>query len=877
MRAAILGFVAGAAWLHNQPSLPAQPWLILAVVAFTCLLILAWALKSGPHPSAGSAPGESVGAGGGWRLRWWRGLARSAVRAAGVAMLAGLLGFYWAAALAHDALEHSLAKEDEGRDFVVVGRIDNLPYVFEGGVRFNFAVERTEDSVAAAGGPASGAAAVGDATSRAATGRDAAAGGGRVPPRIALSWYANLRGPPVEVPEVRPGERWRLKVRLQRPHGNANPYGFDYELWLLEQGVRATGYVRGEGRNQRLDDFVPTPMNAIERSRAALRTKIQRALEGRQYAGVIVALAIGDQRGIPQSDWQIFNRTGISHLISISGLHITMVAGMVALLATWLWRHSFFVRGAALPLILPAQKLGAIVGMSAALVYVALAGFGIPAQRTLYMLSVIAIALWLDRLTSTSHVLLLAAGVTVLVDPWAVMWPGFWLSFGAVATILYATVGRLERHSSKRPRLEGEPAGPHANRAIPLTRRDRLLRGLRGALVTQYAVTIGLVPLTMLLFAQVSVISPLANAFAIPLVSLLVTPFALAGSVLPDPLGAPLLIIAHELVRGLAVALEWCSARPFAIWSAPTPPWWMFAWVLAGTAWLLAPRGWPVRWLGLATWLPLMTAQPSAPPPGELRVTAFDVGQGMALLLETANHRLLYDTGPYYSPAANGGNRVIVPYLRARGIARLDGIVVSHSDADHSGGALAVMESVGAGWLLSSLAENHPIVRGGPRHLRCTAGQQWEWDGVRFEVLHPTAESYANAGLKPNARSCTLLVGAGRHAMLLPADIEAVQEAELAARTGERLRADILLVPHHGSATSSTPVFLQAVQPKYAIFQLGYRNRYRHPRADVVERYRRMDASVNRTDESGAITFKLGLNITVTKYRDDHARYWYGR
>jgi competence protein ComEC len=781
-------------------------------------------------------------------------MARAAMRAAGVAALAGLLGYYWAASLASNALEPSLAKEDEGKDVVVVGTIDNLPYVFDGGMRFNFAVERTE----------------------VAAGRARA---GAVPPRIAVSWYANLRGAPVAVPEVQPGERWRLKVRLQRPHGNANPYGFDYELWLLEQGVRATGYVRGEGSNERLDEFVFTPMNAIERARAALRAKIGRALNGKPYAGVIVALAIGDQRGIPQSDWQIFNRTGISHLISISGLHITMVAGLIALLATWLWRHSFFMRGAALPLILPAQKLGAIVGMSAALAYVALAGFGIPAQRTLYMLSVIAVALWLDRLTSVSHVLLLAGGVAVLLDPWAVMWPGFWLSFGAVATILYASVGRPERHSSRRADGQGAPtpSGPYASRAIPLTRRDRMLRGLRAAATTQYAVTVGLVPLTMLLFAQISVISPLANAFAIPLVSLLVTPLALAGSVLPDPLGVPLLLAAHELVHGLAAALTWCSTRPFAIWSAPTPEPWMFAWALTGTAWMLAPRGWPMRWLGLATWAPLLAAPPSHPAPGDLRVTAFDVGQGMALLIETSGHRLLYDTGPYYSPGANGGNRVIVPYLRARGIKRLDGMIVTHSDADHSGGALAVMEGVRTGWLLSSLGAGHPIARAAPQHSHCEAGQKWEWDGVRFEMLHPMAESYADRTLKPNARGCTLMIRAGEHAVLLPADIEAAQEKELTARAGDALRANVLLVPHHGSATSSTPAFLQAVQPQHAIFQLGYRNRYHHPRADVVERYRALGASLNRTDESGAITLALGENITVTKFREAHARYWYGR
>jgi competence protein ComEC len=257
--------------------------------------------------------------------------------------------------------------------------------------------------------------------------------GARVPKRIALSWYADRRGAGGLPDKLMPGERWRLTVRLQRPHGNANPGGFDYEAWLLEQGVRATGYVRVDTGNAQLDAFVPRFGTLVERARAVLRDRIQEALQGRQYAGVIVALVIGDQRGIDQADWQVFNRTGIGHLISISGLHITMIAGLAALAMAGLWRRSFFT-GAQLPLLkMPAQKVAALTGALAALLYVLLAGFGVPAQRTLYMLAVVALALWLGRLASVTHVLCAALGVVVLLDPWAVLWPGFWLSFGAVA------------------------------------------------------------------------------------------------------------------------------------------------------------------------------------------------------------------------------------------------------------------------------------------------------------------------------------------------------------------------------------------------------------------------------------------------------------
>lgn len=735
----------------------------------------------------------------------------------------GLLGFCWAGYLANLALAPTLSKEDEGRDLTLVGVIDSLPYNFDQGVRFHFKVEQAH--------------------------------GARfpVPPRVALAWYTGFRDSVQHVGEIQPGERWQLTVRLQRPHGNANPHGFDYEAWLLEQGIRATGYVRPDGaRNFRIDPFVPSFPAFVERSRATLRAKIRTALPGKEYAGVIVALVVGDQRAIDQSDWKVFNRTGIGHLVSISGLHITMVAGLFAYLASCLWRRSFFTR-AQLPLLIPAQKVAAFAGAGVGLLYVLLAGFGIPAQRTLYMLTVVAAALWFGRITNVSHVLCAALGVVVLLDPWAVLAPGFWLSFGAVAVILYATSGRI------RPR------------------ETRMAAALRVGAHTQYVVTIGLVPLTMLLFSQVSLVSPLANALAIPLVSFIVTPLSLAGSLLAAPLSNILLGAAHLVMEGLAVLLAWMGDMRFAVWTAPVPDPWMFAFAMAGTVWMLAPRGWPVRWIGVAGWLPLLANLPTHPGEGEMHVTAFDVGQGTALLIETTNHRLLYDTGPLYSNESNGGNRVIVPYLRARGIEQLDGIIVSHSDVDHAGGALAILDAVKSGWVASSLWLDHPVVAASPSHRRCVAGQSWSWDGIRFDMLHPTPKSYADTSLKANARSCTLRITSGQHAILLAGDIEAAQEAQVLARESHRLRSHVLLAPHHGSGTSSTQAFLAGVGPRVALFQVGYRNRYRHPKAEVIERYRNMGIDRLRTDVSGAVTFKFGARVEATEYRREHARYWHLR
>ena len=733
------------------------------------------------------------------------------------AALAGaLFGFCWAACLAHAALSTQLDKADEGRDIDLVGTVDNLPHDFGQGVRFHLQVETVLTREV------------------------------KVPPKLALSWY---RGDG-QGWSLRPGERWRLTVRLQRPHGNANPHGFDYEAWLLGQGVRATGYVRVAKGNRRLDDFVPSAGHVVERGRYLLRERIARALEGEPYAGVVTALVIGDQRGIAQADWDVFNRTGVSHLVAISGLHITMIAGLCAFAAASLWRRSCFTAGA-WPLLLPAQKVAALAGAGGALLYVLLAGFGVPAQRTLYMLAVVALALWMGRLTSVSHILCLALGLVVLLDPWAVLWPGFWLSFGAVAVILYAGLGRL---GGEQPGWRG---------ALWLAAR------------TQYAVTLGLVPLTLLLFSQVSLVGPLANALAIPVVSFVVTPLALLGSLLPAPLAQPVLWAAHFAVEALAAVLGWLAALPLAVHSAAVPPPWLFVLALAGTAWMLAPRGWPHRWAGAAAWLPLFTLLPTHPEPGRFIVTAFDVGQGMALLVETERHRLLYDTGPQYAPGQDGGTRVILPYLRARGIGRLDGLVVTHSDSDHVGGAVNLLQAVRVDWVASSLGPGHPVVRVARLHRRCEAGQRWEWDGVLFEMVQPDGASYEDPDLKPNARSCVLRVSNRGRAILLAADIEAAQEAQLLRVAPESLRADVLLAPHHGSGTSSTPAFLSAVQPSIGVFQVGHRNRYRHPKREVWERYGALGIRRLRTDESGALTFEFGADIAVRAWRSERPRYWH--
>ncbi|MCL4800642.1 MAG: DNA internalization-related competence protein ComEC/Rec2 [Burkholderiales bacterium] len=731
-----------------------------------------------------------------------------------------VIGWSWAAGHAHVRLADRLDPALEGRDLVVTGVVAGLPQPFERGVRFELYVERAEPAGAP---PQSGVV------------RSA-----RAPRRIVLAWYNGLTPEEFQaVAPVRAGERWAFPVRLRRPHGPVNPHGFDYEAWLLERGIGATGYVAASGEPQRLAAGVARPAYLVERLRERLREKFWDALPDHRYAGVVIALAIGDQRAIDPHDWQVFTRAGVNHLMSISGLHVTMVAGLAALAVHGLWRRS-----ARLTLRVPARKAAAAAGFAAAFAYCLLAGFAIPAQRTLYMVGVAAAALWLDRVDSASRVLCAALALVLALDPWAVNSPGFWLSFGAVAAIFYAGAG----------------AGPGAR------------RGARWLLAwgrMQWAVTIGLAPLMVALFKQVSLVSPIANAIAIPAVSLVVTPLALAGALWP---GDALARLAHWAFEWVMAALAPLAAAPAAVWQQHAPAPWAVALAIVGAGWLLAPRGAPARTLGLLLLAPLLAVRPAPLPPGAVRVEFLDVGQGLAAVVRTAGHALLYDAGPAYGADADAGERVVVPHLRGAGIAHLDALIVTHDDADHAGGAASVRRAVEVGRVHAPLSPDHAALAGARYRLPCHAGQRWTWDGVEFAFLHPSAASYADPWLKPNARSCVLRVATPHGAVLLAGDIEAREEAALLA-LGAALDARVLLVPHHGSRTSSTPAFVAAVAPEHAVFAVGYRNRFGHPAGEVVARY--AGARHWRTDRDGAVTFTLSdAGLAVTAERERTRRYW---
>jgi competence protein ComEC len=782
MRLGVIFFAAGVWWLQQQSELPALngAWM-LAVAALAAAMLR------------------------GSRLVEWARLVLLNALCFG-------LGFYWAAALAQARLADALPAEWEGRDVEIVGVVAGLPQVYDRNTRFEFDVEQVLTPAAP------------------------------VPRRISLSWWGapERDGRAATVPPLRPGERWRLTVRLRRPHGSVNPGGFDYEAWLFERGIRAVGYVRSKGINQRLAPRVHRPSYWVQVARDAVRERIERVLAHEPYRGVIVALAIGEQRAIPAEQWQTFTRTGVNHLMSISGLHVTMVSGLAFFLAQAMWRRSAW-----LTLRLPARKAAALVGVAAAFAYTLLAGFAVPAQRTLYMLAVAAAVLWSGLRCPVSAVLSAALLGVLVVDPWAVLAPGFWLSFGAVALILYVTAGRM-----------GEP--------------HWLVNWAR----VQWAVTVGLVPPLIAMFQQVSLVSPAANAAAIPVVSLGVVPLTLAGAALPFDF---VLKLAHQLTAGCMVFLEWLSEMPASVWQQHAPRPWAVLAALAGSAWLLLPRGVPARWLGIAGFLPLFL---SAPPPlaeGELRLTVLDVGHGVAVVVQTRSHALLYDTGPAFGDGADSGSRIVVPYLRASGVRRLDGLIVSHDDIDHSGGAASVLQAMPVDWLLSSLHDMDPLPLQAERAFRCYAGQSWEWDGVRFDVLHPPRESYEDRRVRDNDLSCVMKVSARFGQVLLPGDIESRGEAELLASYGGRLRADVLIAPHQGSKTSSSSAFIREVDPQAVVFPVGYRNRFRHPHDEVVARYRALGSQIFRTDRDGALLIetRAGSGFTVTPTRAQYRRYWH--
>lgn len=706
-----------------------------------------------------------------------------------------LLGFVWAWFGASSRLQDDLPAMLEGVDLVVRGAVASLPEATGTDPQFDFDVIEADAGV---------------------------------PPRIRLSWYDTNQRPAA-------GETWQLLVRLKRRNGFANPGGHDYEAQLFRHGIGATGYIRNDELNQRLRAATGYP---VLRARAWLADRIQLAAGNDPVLGILQGLAVGETQAMTADQWRVFAATGTTHLMAISGMHITMIAALAA------WVGGLVVR---LP---PAQRWrvtkihGQVAcGMLAALGYSLLAGMSIPTQRTLVMLCVAFGAKLLRREWGVGRTLAVAILAILLVDPFAPMTPGAWLSFGAVAVILIATSGSRVR--------EGV--------AWNFTR-------------VQIAVTAGLVPVIVAAFGSLSAISPITNTVAVPLFTLLVVPLVLAGTLLACvwlPAGECVLGVAAKLLNGIWPAFEYAASLPFAMWHVPSLPWLVQTMLVVGALACVLPGIAAMRVAAAMMCLPAFLWRPVVPEGGEFRLTLVDVGQGLATVVRTRTRVLVFDAGPSFRSGRDTGEMVVLPYLRSEGVRRIDTMMVSHGDLDHDGGLTSVLKGMPVARLLVG-----PSVRRSTMHTdRCEAGQRWEWDRVAFEVLHPSGVVLES----DNESSCVLRISGVGGSALLTGDIQ--REAETVLVASGVAQTDIVVVPHHGSRTSSTEAFVQATKPAIALVAAGYRNRWGFPKPDVVGRWRSAGASVLSTQESGAITVDVTLDGVQPprQFRAEFPRYWRSR
>ncbi|MFQ5659873.1 MAG: DNA internalization-related competence protein ComEC/Rec2 [Gammaproteobacteria bacterium] len=723
-----------------------------------------------------------------WRGRWWRWPAWF------------VCGFLWALLRADFVITQKLATQLEGRPIVVEGRVVDLPAVQEKSVRFSFAIDKIVD--------------------RHGTHN-------RGPGKVRMSWYG-------DAPELLPGETWHLKVKLKRPYGFINPAGFDYEAWLFQQGIRATGYVIDKGGNVRLR---ASEGSYFQRLRFALRQKLMRLLPDRDAASLVLALAIGDRSTLSPQQWRVLKHTGTSHLLAISGLHIGFIAGLAFFISRWLWPLT-----GSYSLCLAAPRVAAIIAIICASVYAALAGFSVPTQRALIMLGMVLTLICLDRRTSSGHVVALALLLILVMDPFAVISPGFWLSFLAIVVIVYGMAFRVGNHGL-------------------WWRWGRV----------QWLVALGLAPMLAVWFQQVPLLGIAANSVAVPWVSLVSVPLILGGSTLlwlNESLGRLLLEWGSDSLDLIWRFLEIIAGVKAGVLPVPTPMLPVLLAAFIGVALLLMPRGLPGRYLGVIWLLPLIFPILELPKTGQFRLTLLDVGQGLAAVVQTRQHTLLYDTGPKYNDRFNAGSGVILPFLRHSGITRIDMLVQSHGDGDHIGGLDDVLDGVPVAKILTSIPER---IRQ-PQADACQAGQSWQWDGVLFEIVHPAAHSR----LRGNNRSCVLRISQENRAVLLTGDIERPAEQQLVRRYAEQLHANVLVAPHHGSRTSSSVSFIETVNPDYVLFPVGYHNRYGFPKKDIIGRYRERRIKTLDTARSGAIEVRINSNgLTIVKCREQLQRFWH--
>ncbi len=740
---------------------------------------------------------------------WW--LRRRPWRIPLLALAGALLGAIWGCWSGNVMLSRQLPFALEGQVFKVVGTVVDLPHTEPLKQRFLLAVEHL-DPIDPASPPLPS-----------------------LPGRVLLNWYGGQ--------SVVPGERWQWVVKLKRPRGFVNPGGFDYQAWLLRQGVGATGYVRKSHFNGRLASSKGT---SVDYWRLELAAWLRRVLPESSMQGILTALVVGDRSGITPSQWSLLQRTGTNHLIAISGLHV----GLTALLGQWLGMGLGRVLNLGIHR-LDSTSSAALFSLASASCYAALAGFSLPTQRALIMVAAVQLCALSGRAWQPLQGLLVALVLVLIADPLAGHDLGFWLSFGAVGWLLYGFSGRS---------ISGG--------------------WISGLLRAQWLVFAGLMIPSLLLVTAISPVSPITNLVAIPLVSFGLVPLLLLAAVGYFGAGesaAVVLVGADMLARVLWHWLEamdsvsgqggWYPSAPLTGARA--------AMGLAAVLLLLMPRGVPGRWLGAlglsAVLFPVQVAR--AP----LMLTVLDVGQGLAVVVETPEHTLVYDTGPVYSQRFDAGAGVVAPYLKRRGIKTVDAVVVSHGDSDHAGGLEGLLGNLPAkrlyfGEPLRGSGVDGRNSFGSHQHINCESGHRWQWRTVSFELLA------ADSGfVKSNNRSCILAIRFGQALILLPGDIERKVEQSLLQRGQLPAEVTVLVAPHHGSASSSSPAFVAHTRPQYVLYSAGYGNRYRHPNRTVLQRYQHQESRAFNTAYAGAIQFiwRDSNQPEVVIWRERQKRYWF--
>ena len=712
-------------------------------------------------------------------LRYWR-------------VLFFIIGLLWAVLFAMTRLADRLPADLEGLEIPVTGIIASLPEQDDRRVSFDFVITDSMQTL---------------------------------PHKIRLSWYTPVQS-------IKAGQHWSFTVKLKRPHGSFNANGFDYERQLFIEGIGATGYIRPQVKPVLLAR--DSAWFHISVWRQTISDQLSELLATSPSLGLIKALTIGDGGAITQAQWEVFRKTGTTHLVVISGSHIGLVAGLVYFLMLRFWAWTGILKWSP-------QQVAAIVALLVGVFYSALAGFSVPTQRSVIMLAVAMLAIITQRNTRPFHTLATALLAVLLLDPLAVLSAGFWLSFIAVALIIYTVSGRLGK-----------------------------LNIIWETLKLNAVMSIGLVPLTLLFFQQVSLISPVANAIAVPVISFLVVPFALLAVALmfiAPMLATWLFWLADWLLQGLWWLLVHLAALPYAIISHAQPSIWALLFAVISILILLAPKGMPARWLGLVLLLPLIFTESQRPAIGDLKLTLLDVGQGLAVVIQTAEHYLVYDTGAKFSADSDQGKKVLLPFLRQQGADKIDQLIISHGDNDHIGGAKSLIQGMVVEKIFTSVPEqliDYQAVE------KCIAGQSWSWDGINFTMLSPVEQLSSE-----NNNSCVLQIQSAHGNVLLTGDIEAQAEAWLVKTYGEQLKAKILIAPHHGSKTSSTLAFLQAVQPDTILIPAGYRNPFGHPHSQVIARYQAINAHYLSSADSGAISISLTHGVwQVQALRQTNSHYW---